>query len=122
MKLLPEVHLDLQVHLDLLAYLDSGHACIRTLPCTALKKLSSLRVGLQTQQSYANVITEVITFYILTMDGGGDAWQSLKEGLAKSQQCISDKVPYLAEITNHKRTLKAPRAFFSPPCTRGCRF
>ena len=47
---------------------------------------------LQTQQNYANVITEMITFDTLTMDGAGDVCKSLKENLAKMQQCISDKV------------------------------
>ena len=52
----------------------TNHPCVDS---TALKKLSSLRVELQTQQSYANVITEIITFYTLTMDGSGDVCQMI---------------------------------------------
>ena len=60
---------------------------------TAIKTLSAMRVDLQTQRNYANVITEMVTFYTLTVDGANDICMRLKEDLAKTQQCISDKVP-----------------------------
>ena len=73
-------------------------ACIDTasnspFDTTALKKLSILRIELDTQCNYASVITEMITFYTLTADDASDICQSLREDLAKAWECISDKVP-----------------------------
>ena len=69
---------------------------------TDFKKLSAMRVELQTQQNYADVITEMITFHTLTTDGAGDICESLKEDLANTQQFISDKVPntYYTQSSN----------------------
>lgn len=72
---------------------------------TILKKLSAVRVELQAQQSYANVITEMITFCTLTTDGDSDICKNLKEDLAKTQQCIAEKVP---NITLIKHIIKTP--------------
>lgn len=73
-------------------------ACIDTasnspFDTTALKKLSLMRIELDTERNYANVITEMITFYTLTGDDASDMCESLKEDLATAQQCISNKVP-----------------------------
>lgn len=60
---------------------------------TVLRKLSTMRIELSTQRNYASLITEMITFYTLTADGASDICENLREDLAKTQQCISDKVP-----------------------------
>ncbi len=65
-----------------------------------------MRVELETQLKYAEVIKEMITFYTLTMDGAGDICGSLKEDLGNTQQFISDKVPNIIIHTSGNALIK----------------
>lgn len=62
---------------------------------TLLKELSAMRVVLQTQQSYADVIKDMINIYTLKTktEDAGQACGSLKTDLANTQQDIGRKVP-----------------------------
>ncbi len=74
-----------------MAYVDT--ASNSPFDTATLKKLSLMRIELDTQHNYAKVVTEMITFYTLTADDASDMCESLREDLAIAQQSISDKVP-----------------------------
>ncbi len=69
-----------------MAYVDT--ASDSNFDTATLKKLSLMRIELDTQQNYANVVTEMITFYTLTADDNSDMCESLREDLATAQQCM----------------------------------
>ncbi len=52
-----------------------------------------MRVELQTERNYADLITQMINFHTLTMDSADDLCDQLKADLATSQLFISEKVP-----------------------------
>ncbi len=53
-----------------IAYVDT--ASNSPFDIATLKKLSLMRIELDTQRNYANVVTEMITFYTLTVDDASD--------------------------------------------------
>ncbi len=74
-----------------MAYVDTASSS--PFDTATLKKLSLMRIELDTQRNYAKVVTEMITFYTLTADDASDMCESLRQDLAIAQQSISDKVP-----------------------------
>ncbi len=59
----------------------------------SFKKLGDMRVELQTERNYADLITQMITFHTLAVDSADDLCDQLKADLATSQLFISEKVP-----------------------------
>lgn len=88
-SLLEEACSDLDFKLFLHGRDSTGDSAIDS---TLLKTLSAMRVEVQTQQSYADVLKEMITFYTLTTEDVSEACESLKTDLAKTIQDIGKKV------------------------------
>ena len=71
---------------------------------SSFKRLSLLKMELETQDKYANLITEMMTYSTLSVDSGNsDILDSFRAELTVAQKGIHDTVYYLIKV--HKYPL-----------------